>query len=693
MTLPGFVAAFLSGQVVSAALHHQDWLRAVKGHAATIHKDAEEAVVTEANSTEPSASDTDDDMEVCVLGTDDGFTLNTAVILPTKSRTFDEVKHSRPLEIPARDLNGDSTAVKEDLHNFAKIEAQRSAHRFFKDIRAVINKHSRKATGLIPPLGERLRNGGLHLVRVQVVEGEVAPVIEDQELALVLTWTKQVFAETGAAPDHLPELDLALHRLGEDKIHHLGDVDARVQHVYRDCYAQVTFRLLELVDQLPGPRLLGVDDTAELTGELRVHLIEQVSQQSGVVNVAGEDDALAGQLAVGVAQAVVHQVTQDDAVGVLVEHGVVNFLSVELQGIGVDSLILKLSNLFVREVCGLDAFTQELGGVSNDAERHQLSVSDGLLQRVVGRGQLVVAPEQPTGAAADHLDWRGRQAHLNGIEIFEEVAVQVVDGAMGFVSNDQVEESNVERLVVVDQALVDTDVDACVHLAHVVGLADDIDGFLDEIVERVLGLFSQLLAVAQEAFADQSAHLYCVSSLDDLAALFAATDAHAQAVRDKIAAAVGDDHSALRAQLTESLKEHVSSADWDASELYNGSRRIEPEVSDVELTDYSVHESSLNVWKVENEPGAWVVELTASVTVDVTVSVQFFVWDSIDREELAFGHDSFTFSQEVEVEAFLTCHSVKLEVAPELWEIEVEIGSGKYSLEAAEVEPDFSDHD
>lgn len=194
-----------------------------------------------------------------------------------------------------------------------------------------------------------------------------------------------------------------------------------------------------------------------------------------------------------------------------------------------------------------------------------------------------------------------------------------------------------------------------------------------------------------KAFADKSAYLYCVTSLENLAALFTATDAHAQAVGNKIAAAVGDEHSILRAQLTESLKEHVSSADWDASELYNGSRRIEPEVSDAELTNYSVHESSLNVWKVDNEPGAWVVELMASVTVDVTVSVQFFVWDSIDREELAFGHDSFTFSKEVDVEAFLTCYSVKLEVAPESWEIEVEIGSGKFSLDAAEVEPDFSD--
>jgi hypothetical protein len=196
-----------------------------------------------------------------------------------------------------------------------------------------------------------------------------------------------------------------------------------------------------------------------------------------------------------------------------------------------------------------------------------------------------------------------------------------------------------------------------------------------------------------KAFADQSPCLYCVTSLDDLAALFAATDAHAQAVRDKIAAAVGDETSALRTQLTDSLKEHVSNADWDASELYSGSQRIESEVSDVALTAYYVHNNSLNVWKVDDEPGAWVVELITTITVDVTVSVQFFIWDSIDREELAFGHDSFTFSQDVDVDAYLTCHSVTLETAPVSWEIEVEIGSGKYSLDAAEVEPDFSDHD
>jgi len=196
-----------------------------------------------------------------------------------------------------------------------------------------------------------------------------------------------------------------------------------------------------------------------------------------------------------------------------------------------------------------------------------------------------------------------------------------------------------------------------------------------------------------KGFAEQSERLYCVDSLDDLAALFMATDAHAQAVKGKLTAAVNDDNSALRTQLTEALKEHISDADWDTGELYCGSHRFEAEKDSAELTSYSVNDDSLNVWKVDGEPGAWVVELTATVQADVVVNVQFFVWDSIDREELAFGGETFTFSTQVEVEAYLTCYEVKFDAAPETWNIEVEIGSGTYGLDATEVDFDWHGED
>ena len=49
--------------------------------------------------------------------------------------------------------------------------------------------------------------------------------------------------------------------------------------------------------------------------------------------------------------------------------------------------------------------------------------------------------------------------------------------------------------------MVDADVDARIHLANVVGLSDDVDGLLDEVIERILGLLAQLLAVTQEQHA------------------------------------------------------------------------------------------------------------------------------------------------------------------------------------------------
>jgi hypothetical protein len=195
-----------------------------------------------------------------------------------------------------------------------------------------------------------------------------------------------------------------------------------------------------------------------------------------------------------------------------------------------------------------------------------------------------------------------------------------------------------------------------------------------------------------KSFAEQSKHLYCVDSIDELAALFAATDAHAQAVKSKITAVVNDENSALRKRLTQEFEIHISNADWETDELYS-SHRIEAETNSAMLTNYSVDDGSLSVWKVDGEPGAWVVELTATVEAEVAVGVQFFAWDSIDREEIRLGSEQFTFATQVEVEAYLKCYEVKLDAAPETWDIDVEIGSASYSLDAAEIEPDWEGED
>jgi hypothetical protein len=98
--------------------------------------------------------------------------------------------------------------------------------------------------GLEQQLHQGLRDLGLHWLVVEVEEVEVAPVIEDADLRLVLAGAEKVLPQTGAAADHLPELDLGIDRLGEDQVDHLGDVDAGVQHVYGDRHRELVGGLL-----------------------------------------------------------------------------------------------------------------------------------------------------------------------------------------------------------------------------------------------------------------------------------------------------------------------------------------------------------------------------------------------------------------------------------------------------------------
>lgn len=190
-------------------------------------------------------------------------------------------------------------------------------------------------------------------------------------------------------------------------------------------------------------------------------------------------------------------------------------------------------------------------------------------------------------------------------------------------------------------------------------------------------------------YAEESERLYCLGSVDELAALFVATNEHAQAVKSKIAAAMVDVSSPLRTTLLETLQRHVANSQWNVSEIYTGSSsRVEPEFYDAEVADHSI-DGKVDVWSAKGEPTTWLVELTVRLIVDVHVSVQFYAWDSIDREELSLGSQSATTQEAIVVDVFLTCEDVHLETLPSDWQTEIEIADGNYSLEGFEVELDY----
>ena len=101
-------------------------------------------------------------------------------------------------------------------------------------------------------------------------------MIEDAEGGLVLAGSEQVGAEPGATPDHLPELDVGLHRLGEHQVNHFRHVDARIQHIHRDGQSERVAGFLEVIDELLGAHVVGVDHPTEQAAVLRIQLVENL---------------------------------------------------------------------------------------------------------------------------------------------------------------------------------------------------------------------------------------------------------------------------------------------------------------------------------------------------------------------------------------------------------------------------------
>jgi len=194
-------------------------------------------------------------------------------------------------------------------------------------------------------------------------------------------------------------------------------------------------------------------------------------------------------------------------------------------------------------------------------------------------------------------------------------------------------------------------------------------------------------------YAAESETLYCADSIDELAALFAATNEHAESIKAKIASAVKNAGSPLDTNLAKALKQHIANAQWDASDVYTGSsHRLEPDVYDANVVEYSI-DGDTSVWSAKGEPTTWIVELTVRVKANVNVSVEFFAWDSIDKEELSLGTQEFATEAQVDVEVFLTCTDVHLETEPNDWDTEIEIADGIYSLEGFEVNMDYGPPD
>ncbi len=192
------------------------------------------------------------------------------------------------------------------------------------------------------------------------------------------------------------------------------------------------------------------------------------------------------------------------------------------------------------------------------------------------------------------------------------------------------------------------------------------------------------------AFAAASSKLYCVKTLEEFTNLFAASDASAAIVVDKVRNGLRDPTSDLYAQLVEAIRDHAHSAGWRVGDLYSGyNLRLEGYVYETSVEGIAPYVDDIRGWIDEENPSQYLVELTVCATVEVSVDVTFFHTDGFDRDESSMGSETSKKEEEIEIGVFLICTGEFVAAPVEQWDVEIEIASADYSVDLGEVNPDF----
>ena len=132
-----------------------------------------------------------------------------------------------------------------------------------------------------------------------------------------------------------------------------------------------------------------------------------------------------------------------------------------------------------------------------DLERGQVAIVDRLLEIVVRSRQLTFTVKQPERVSCDEVHRRCCQTDLVAVEVMKDVAVDIVDTAVRLIGDDQIEEARIEGLEDLLHRRVGGEEHALARIRFH-ARCDNADRLCQEIVEGVLRLLAQLLAVAQE---------------------------------------------------------------------------------------------------------------------------------------------------------------------------------------------------
>ena len=115
-----------------------------------------------------------------------------------------------------------------------------------------------------------------------------------------------------------------------------------------------------------------------------------------------------------------------------------------IEAVGVNALLGEGVPVLLAQVHALDALALETGVRLVQAEIYEEAFFHGLRVCVEEGRHVGIAPEEPEGVTIDEVGGGSSQADHAGIEVFDDFSEPLEERAVGFIEDDDVEETWVE---------------------------------------------------------------------------------------------------------------------------------------------------------------------------------------------------------------------------------------------------------
>lgn len=146
----------------------------------------------------------------------------------------------------------------------------------------------------------------------------------------------------------------------------------------------------------------------------------------------------------------------------------------------------------------------------------------------------------------------------------------------------------------------------------------------------------QVVAVSKDigwkAYADKSEHIYCVSSLQELTAMFLSKTLEAKGIQKRLCTAFETPSSGLKKSIKETLEKGLISIPWRIKLPRSYRYGFDARVIETTLKSFEVHPEAMGVWITSAQLDACVAEIPVDVDVSLRVEVVAYQYDDYRQQ-------------------------------------------------------------